>query len=94
MPQLTGIRQPIRLPLCKEGMCGRSTRVVVTTPPALPPLSPLPRSRGRIHTSTLAAVCRDPPSHIVEPHPTNQGWARRLWFKRRDVSFASFSRLL
>eukprot|EP00955_Chlamydomonas_euryale_P034532 349818-Chlamydomonas_euryale.AAC.1 len=24
----------------------------------------------------------------------NQGWARRLWFKRRDVSFASFSRLL
>eukprot|EP00955_Chlamydomonas_euryale_P096254 364996-Chlamydomonas_euryale.AAC.4 len=23
-----------------------------------------------------------------------QGWARRLWFKSRDVSFASFSRLL
>eukprot|EP00955_Chlamydomonas_euryale_P057259 356703-Chlamydomonas_euryale.AAC.6 len=24
----------------------------------------------------------------------HQGWARRLWLKRRDVSFVSFSRLL
>eukprot|EP00955_Chlamydomonas_euryale_P007720 81808-Chlamydomonas_euryale.AAC.1 len=24
----------------------------------------------------------------------HQGWARRLWFIRRDVSFASFSRLI